>query len=127
MKGLFLIFICVFLFSCTKNTVPKDILPPDTMEKIMWDQMRADAFIKDYLARDTTKNLSQENLLLQEKIFKKYKISRAVFYKSYDYYLEHDNMMKNLLDSIIAKEVRANEKAKDTRKLNKNEKVIPER
>ena len=93
----------------------------------MWEQMRADAFIKDYLARDTTKNLARENLLLQDKIFKKYKTSGEVFYKSYDYYLKHDFMMKNLLDSIIAKEVRANEKAKDTLKLKKNGQVIPER
>ncbi len=127
MKGICLILFSLILFSCTKSRVPKDILPPDKMEKILWDQMRADAFLKDYLSRDTANDLKRENMILQNKIFLKHQTTAKDFFKSYDYYLQNDFLIKNLLDSILAKEIRANEKEKESQKIKRNEQIIPER
>lgn len=110
MKSIFCIGFLIALFSCAGNKIPPDILPPEKMEKLLWEQMRAEVFTKNFIAKDSAKNISQENLLLQQKIFQKYKITAASFYKSYDFYLQHDGMMKDILDSIMAKEQRGREK-----------------
>ena len=119
MKCLCCLCACVILFSCSGNGLHNDILPPDKMEKLIWEQMRADAFTVNFITKDSSKNVKRENEILQEKIFQKYKTDKKTFYRSYKYYLEHDRIMKNILDSIIAKETRANDKAKEPLKIEK--------
>ena len=97
----------ILLQNCNSNKLPKGILPFDKMEKIMWEQTKADAFTREYISKDSLKDLTVENFKLQEKIFAKYKVDRKSFYKSYDYYLKHDELMKPLLDTIVVRNGRA--------------------
>ena len=99
--------------------MPNDILSPDKMEKLIWEQMRADAYTANFILKDSSKDLKRENAILQEKIFRKYKTDKQTFYRSYKYYREHDKLMKDVLDSIIAKESRAHEKKKEILKTEK--------
>ena len=108
MKCLCCICACVILFSCSNNGLPSDILAPDKMEKLIWEQIRADVFTVNFIAKDSSKNAKYENGILQEKIFLKYKTDKKTFYRSYKYYTEHDKIMKDVLDSLIAKETRKN-------------------
>ena len=98
-------FYCFSLFfllqNCNRNKLPKGVLPFDKMEKIMWEQTKADAFTQEFISKDSLKDLTIENFKLQEKIFAKYKVDRKTFYKSYKYYLKHDDLMKPLLDTIV--------------------------
>ena len=110
----FICFICV-AFSCTKKKGPIDILSPDKMEAVLWEQLKADAYTREFISRDSTKDVVKENLILQEKIFKKHHTDRASFYKSYDWYLAHEEQMRSILDSVIAKEGRVRERER-TRK-----------
>ncbi len=105
----------ILLLSCNKNKLPNGILSFDKMEKILWEQTRADAFTQEFIAKDSSKDLTIENLKLQEKIFSKYKIDKKTFYKSYDYYLKHDELLKKLLDTIVVRNGRArdNERIKN--------------
>ena len=119
MKCLGFICISVILISCSKNRLPNDILSPDKMEKLIWEQMRADAFTANFILKDSSKDPKKENVILQEKIFRKYKTDKETFYRSYKYYREHDKLMKDVLDSIIAKESRAYEKKKEILKTEK--------
>ena len=97
----------ILLQNCNSNKLPKGILPFDKMEKIMWEQTKADAFTREFISKDSLKDLTVENFKLQEKIFAKYKVDRKSFYKSYDYYLNHDELMKPLLDTIVVRNGRA--------------------
>ncbi len=110
MKYLFFIIITVVLFSCSNNNLPKNILSQDKMEMILWEQMKADAFTKEFISKDSSKNLVEENIKLQQKLFAQYKIDKENFYKSYQYYLKHDALMKDVLDSIVAKQTRMHQK-----------------
>lgn len=73
----------------------------------MWEQTKADAFTREFISKDSLKDLTIENFKLQEKIFAKYKVDRKTFYKSYDYYLKHEELMKPLLDTIVVRNGRA--------------------
>ncbi|MEJ7610271.1 MAG: DUF4296 domain-containing protein [Ferruginibacter sp.] len=123
MKIPFLFFICVLLFSCSTKKMPADILPPEKMELLLWDQLKADAFTKDFLLKDSSVDAGKENRALQEKIFRKHKTDKNTFYKSYSYYLDHGDMLKNIMDSVIAKQGRVRERMRirDILKLRENE------
>ena len=83
--------------------MPHDIIAPAKMQDVFWDYLRADIFVNDFIKRDSSKDAMAENVRLQKKIFQQHKITKEQFYKSYDYYLAHPNMMRNMIDTMIAK------------------------
>jgi hypothetical protein len=111
----YIVVLCTFfLFSCeNKNSIPSGILKPQKMEIVLWDILRADVFAFDFIKKDTLKNPELENVILQQKIFAVHKISKEEFYKSYEFYKAHPNIMQPMLDSLISKATR--EKYVDTK------------
>ena len=86
---------------CQQRNIP--ILSPDKMEIILWELTQADVFTQEFIVKDSSKNLVKENLKLQQKIFSKNKTDRKSFYNSYNYYLEHQELLKPLLDTIVVR------------------------
>ena len=58
----FFLFIIITLnFACIKgNKIPKDVIPQNQMRKIMWDLMRADAYVTDFVMKDSTRNQKEK-------------------------------------------------------------------
>lgn len=79
------------------------ILTKEKMQAVMWDIIQADVFTDQFIKKDSLKNASLENIQLQNKIFAIHKISREAYYKSYDYYIYHTDLMKVILDSMTTK------------------------
>jgi hypothetical protein len=98
-NGLFLALL--FAIGCNQQKVPKDLLPPDKMQVVFWDYLRADVFANEYVRRDTSLNVEIENARLQNQVFQLHKTSREQFYNSYEYYLQQPGMMKAILDTMI--------------------------
>lgn len=97
----------VLLSSCgNKQALPHGILKPAVMQKVMWDVLRADAFTFDFIKRDSTKKPEAENVKLQQQVFAIHKVSKEDFYKSYNYYKLHPDLMQPILDSMITKATR---------------------
>ncbi len=76
------------------------------MQSIMLDYINAEVYSLETFKNDSTKNDTIENIKLQNKIFKKYNISKADFYESFDYYNTHAEMMTVILDSLSAQQSR---------------------
>src|SRR5215211_7034850 len=90
----------VLFFSCTqKNAVPKDILQPDKMEKIVLGMMEADELIARKTA-DSSVNDSFSRTVLYNAVFTQHKTSKKEFQKSFTYYESHPQLLKIVLDSI---------------------------
>jgi len=100
-----LLLIVVF-FSCRDNT-PKDKLGPQKMEAVMWDFIRAEIITRDFISRDSSRNLDSANVALQKKIFQAHNVKREDFYESLDHYLANSNSMSLLMDSIVARQTRS--------------------
>lgn len=100
------VFILLFglglLTSCGNNENPSGILKPQKMQAVLWDIIKADAFTNEFIKKDSAKNAVAENLKLQQEIFAIHKITKADFYKSYDYYQSNTTQFKIMLDSMIA-------------------------
>lgn len=107
MKVCLSLFFSFFLLCCKQNN--QSILSSDKMEKIVWELTQADVFTQDFIIKDSSINLEKENLKIQLKIFSKNNTDRKSFYKSYDYYLKHEELLKPLLDSIVVRNGRIRE------------------
>jgi Domain of unknown function (DUF4296) len=90
----------------SRNTVPRGVLPPDKMEAVMWDMMRADQFLVDYVFnRDTAKNNKTETLKLYQQVFAIHKIDKETFQQSFAYYQAHPDLLRSIMDSIALQPV----------------------
>ena len=99
----YLLFLSLWLCACTGDQkVPASIIPPKKMEQVLWDYLKADAFCNGYIQKDSTQNDSLVNIMMQQEIFKHYKITKEDFYKSYQYYISHPQSMTGVIDSMVA-------------------------
>jgi hypothetical protein len=104
MIGLILVCFIIGLSSCNhKNTLPDGILKKDQMQAVLWDIFKAEVFTSQFIKKDTLKNPIIENAKLQNQIFAIHHISREDFYKSYNYYKEHTDLLQAVLDSMSNK------------------------
>ena len=98
-KSVVLIFILAML-ACSKSPVPKGILRPEEMEKVVGDVIQVDEFINNFLLKDTLLDMKKRRTQLYEKVFLLHKTSRKEFYTSLKYYQAHPNIQKALFDSL---------------------------
>ena len=74
------------------------------MRKIMWDLMRADAYVTDFLMKDSTRNQKAESAILYEKIFDIHSTSQEAFKKSLAFYQSRPDLFKVISDSLRSDE-----------------------
>lgn len=104
MKVVAVIILMSCLAGCTdKEGLPSGILKKEKMQAVLWDIIQAESYTTLFITKDSLKNAPVENARLQQKIFAIHKISKEEFYKSYDYYTLHAEIMRAVLDSITAK------------------------
>ncbi len=114
MKGVFCTILLFCILGCSNNkSRSSGVLPREKMQEVMWDIIGADVFTEQFIKKDSLKNLSFENMQLQNKIFAIHKITKVEFYRSYKYYLAHADQMKIILDSITSKAERERTKMLD--------------
>ena len=102
----YLIFITglFFIVGCNNNTsTPSGILGREKMQLVMWDMIRAEVYTEQFMKKDSSKNIPMENLQLQNAIFSIHQVTLSQYYKSYDYYISHTDLIRVVLDSMSAK------------------------
>ena len=99
----FFLFIIPFIlsFGCIRdNKVPRDIIPQNQMRNIMWDLMRADAYVTDFVMKDSACDKKAESAKLYEKIFDIHATTRETFKKSLTFYQSRPDLFKVISDSL---------------------------
>lgn len=91
-------FFSLFFFSC--SDAPKGLLPQKKMQQVLWDVLKADTYTKQFLSKDSTKNLKLENAKMQMQIFALHKVTKEDFYLSYEYYKTKPQLFNAIMDSI---------------------------
>lgn len=94
----------VFLLSCkSKDRTPGGLLPKEKMQAVLWDIMRADQFLTDYVFnKDTAADKSKESAKMYQQIFSLHKITWDEFRQSFAYYNKRPELIRPILDSIAA-------------------------
>ena len=100
-RGVLTICLLAFLIGCKNDNAPSGVLSKDEMRSVLWDMMRADQFLADYVfSRDTTLNKKSESIKLYREVFDIHHISKEQFQKSYTYYKTHPLLLKVIMDSL---------------------------
>ncbi|GAA3951033.1 hypothetical protein GCM10022246_01880 [Pedobacter ginsengiterrae] len=90
----------IMLFGC-KPKIPKDIIAPDKMQKILYDIHVADGYISTILLPDSSKKVAAA---YYKGIYKKFEIDSIQYNKSMDYYYAHpkdlDKIYKNISKTL---------------------------
>ena len=107
-------------FSCNE-TKSHSILPEEKMQSVIWQLIKADVYTVDFLQKDSNVNAPFKNAELQKSIFEKEKISKEQFQESYDFYIKHPELMKNIFDTILNRNSREKIRRFDTLKIIRNE------
>jgi len=88
-------------FGCIRdNKIPKDVIPQNQMRKIIWDLMRADAYVTDFVMKDSTLDKKAESAKLYEKIFDIHTTTQEAFKKSLAFYQSRPDLFKVISDSL---------------------------
>lgn len=107
MRIFLFIILSVFVTGCTRDKkIPKGILSQNEMRKIMWDLMRADAYVSDFIMKDSTRKHDQkaESIILYEQVFDMHATTREAFVKSRDFYESRPDLLKVITDSLRSDE-----------------------
>jgi Domain of unknown function (DUF4296) len=85
-----------------KDAVPNSVLPRDKMQAVLWDMMRADQFLSDYvLNKDTSLKRATESIKLYQQVLAINGITKEKFERSFSYYKAHPILLKAIMDSIV--------------------------
>ncbi len=103
MRTILLIFsFTYFIVGCkNKEMIPENVLPPQKMQAVLWDMMRADQFLSDYiLNKDTSLKKETESIKLYQQVLAINHISKEKFQTSFAFYQSHPSFLKTIMDSI---------------------------
>lgn len=114
----FLVVFCITLLMACKPGIPKDIVQPDEMEKILFDIHVVDGYVTLIPMPDSAKKVTAP---LYKGIFKKYGIDSATHAKSMAYYYQHPDLLSKMYDSISSKVGKARDA--EIKKREKEEKI----
>ena|SRR5436190_4154245 len=116
MRIFLFIFLSISVFGCTRNDkIPKEIILQNEMRKIMWDLMRADAYVSDFIMKDSSRDRKAESDTLYEKIFDIHSTTQETFKKSIAFYESRPDLLKVITDSLRIDEKNA-QQYPDTKK-----------
>ncbi len=94
--------ITVLCLACSKGSVPRDIIPPNKMTPLVFDIIRADEFVTDFVLRDTSLKEKEQRIKMYEQVFLVHHTTHDAFYKSFRYYQQHPDINKVLFDSLVS-------------------------
>ncbi len=95
MKRFLPIIIIFLLIQGCNEGIPKEIIQPDKMEKVLFDIHVVDGYLITFINQDTVKIIASS---YYNGIYKKFGIDSAIYNKSMDYYYSHPL----ILDKIYA-------------------------
>lgn len=98
MKRIFAVLLaCLGLYAC-KPGIPKDIIQPDKMEKVLFDIHVVDGYVNTMSAtEDSTKKIAAA---YYKGVYKKFEIDSALYNKSLNYYYQHADILKKMYENV---------------------------
>jgi len=90
---IFLLFISIYLISCSNSHKDNDVLEPATYKKILKEIILANALSNNNEKSDTSKKY----MIL---VYKKYNIDSLILKKTTDYYTNHPEILEKIYEEI---------------------------
>ncbi|MBZ4188395.1 DUF4296 domain-containing protein [Niabella beijingensis] len=101
-----LLIVALTCFACGGR--PRDVLPREKMQAVLWDIAKGGEFVNGYVYyRHPDLNRALVNQQVLNQIFTLHKITKKEFEKSLEYYQRKPDIFVGMLDSINAQQTRA--------------------
>jgi hypothetical protein len=104
-----ILFLTIF-FSCS-GKLPDDVLPPERMQTVLWDVLRADEMAGYYASQDSSLQTLNTYTGYYQHILNIHNISKEEFRTSLKYYQNNPVLFKVVLDSLQSFAERQQKKA----------------
>src|ERR1700674_5346015 len=100
--GLLILYVSLLIAGCkSRDRIPGNVLSQKEMRPVLWDIMRADQFLADYVfSKDSSLNRKTESIKLYQQVFAIHKISKEKFQRSFSFYKSHPSLLKVIMDSL---------------------------
>lgn len=92
----------MFVWAACSPQPPAPEVDINTMKGIIWDLMKADEYVLNVRARDSSEDVKPILAKYQATVYQLHKIAEADFKKAYKQYAENPVLMKELYDSVLA-------------------------
>jgi hypothetical protein len=100
-----------FLLACGRqDDVPADVLPRERMGSVLFEISMAEAFLENYVFRDSTVKRDSALRRELETVLQANRISEESFRKSYAWYKQHPAVFRVVVDTMYARSQRSQEK-----------------
>jgi len=99
MRNFLLIVVVFFFISGCKPGIPKDIIQPGEMAKVLHDIHIVDGYVSMTPTADSAKKVAAA---YYKGIYEKYHIDSAVYNKSLDYYYTEPRIMSDIYKNVTA-------------------------
>jgi hypothetical protein len=108
MRSLFIFLFagCLTVAACgSDKPVPAGVLPPEKMQEVVWDLMRADQFVVGFaIPKDSALNKDAEKIKWYNRVLGIHRVSEQQFKESFRYYQTRPDLVAIMMDSIARKE-----------------------
>lgn len=100
---IFLMIICCMAPGCRReDRVPDDVISQEKMGKIFIELAMAEAFVENYLPKDSSVVKDSLIQIEMDKILAIHKVDEKKFVASYNFYKSHPTLFKQLADSAYS-------------------------
>ncbi len=79
------------------------------MSGIIWDLVKAQALASEVARKDSSMNVEARRKILTREVFEIHKTDSNDFDKSYDWYTNHPELLRIMIDSLYIQKQRENE------------------
>jgi hypothetical protein len=101
----------LFLLACGRqDDIPADVLPGERMGNVLFEITMAEAFLENYVFRDSTVKRDSALRRELETVLQANRISQESFRKSYAWYKQHPAVFRVVVDTMYARSQRSQEK-----------------
>lgn len=104
-RFILIILITSLVYAC-KESIPSAVIKPKKMQQVLWDVLKAEALADQMVKADSNKSQTSETKKLLSQVFKIHKITKAQFDTSYNYYINHPDIMRGIFDSLSTQQTR---------------------
>jgi hypothetical protein len=75
-------------------------MPYNKMQAIVSDLVKAQEYVNLYIKQDSSNSIRKETFALYHKVFSIHHTNSKIFLESFDYYLAHPKLTRDMFDSL---------------------------
>ena len=98
-----ILFLCFYVSACSGVSVPDGVLPPEKMEKVMYDVVRADEMVDFLRLSDSSWQPFARRTSLYDSVFGLHGIKKETFQKSLSFYQSRPDLLKDIIEGMQKK------------------------